>query len=64
MSPGLATRAAISGVRGWLPDPLLCWEELPGNATRHCTIEDPLHDGDHHHEYSGVSWPRRPGGQR
>ncbi|MEU3045290.1 hypothetical protein ABZ705_01980 [Streptomyces sp. NPDC006984] len=49
--------------RGVLPDPPLCWDQMPGNATRHCTIEDPLHDGDHHHEYSGASWPRRAGGQ-
>lgn len=25
-----------------------------------CTIEDPRHRGDHHHEYSGQSWPQQP----
>jgi hypothetical protein len=47
-----------------LPDPDLCWVPMPDNVTRHCTNPDPLHDGDHEHEYSGVTWPRCKGDRR
>lgn len=37
---------------------------MPEAPARNCTIKDPNHKGDHYHEYSGDSWPRRPGGKQ
>lgn len=36
----------------------LCWEAKPDAPARSCTRR-PGHDGDHFHEYSGATWPRR-----
>ena len=33
-----------------------CWESFPSAPARNCT-HPPGHEGDHHHEYTGVSWP-------
>ena len=35
-----------------------CMEAHPTNPTHFCTVEDPQHEGDHEHEYSGTTWPR------
>jgi hypothetical protein len=34
----------------------LCWEPKPDAPARCCT-RAPGHDGNHHHEYSGATWP-------
>jgi hypothetical protein len=39
----------------------LCWVPKPEAPNRCCTIKDPNHEGDHHHEYTGASWPRKAG---
>lgn len=39
----------------------LCWMPKPDAPARCCTLEDSDHEGDHYHEYSGASWPRRAG---
>ncbi|WP_166802802.1 hypothetical protein [Streptomyces sp. ICN441] len=36
-----------------------CWEPYEGAPAKNCT-ESPGHDGDHQHEYSGLSWPTEP----
>lgn len=42
---------------------LICWDLKPGSVARCCTRQ-PRHHGDHHHEYSGTSWPQTKGGAR
>jgi hypothetical protein len=38
----------------------VCWAPMPRSRTRNCTLP-PGHKGEHHHEYTGSSWPRDPG---
>lgn len=38
-----------------------CGEIDPESPKRFCTDEDPDHEGDHGHEYSGRTWPRSTG---
>ncbi|WP_197371922.1 hypothetical protein [Streptomyces clavuligerus] len=38
----------------------LCGELHPEHAKTFCTEQSPAHDGDHVHEYTGTTWPRRP----
>lgn len=38
----------------------LCWEPMPGNPARNCTIKGG-HNGPHLHEYSGIRWDRSEG---
>lgn len=42
----------------------ICWVPKPGAPARCCTLKDPDHEGDHLHEYSGVSWPRQRGDEQ
>ena len=38
-----------------------CGEVEPNGQKIFCTHDDPKHEGDHYHEYTGQTWPREPG---
>lgn len=49
----------LTTVTGYPSTPVtLCGELHPDAPKYFCTIGDPGHEGDHHHEYSDTSWRR------
>jgi len=49
----------LTTVTGYQSTPVtLCGELHPDAPKYFCTREDPDHQGDHHHEYTGTTWPR------
>ncbi|MGW8953038.1 hypothetical protein [Streptomyces sp. NPDC055709] len=36
-----------------------CWEPYTEAPAKNCTLP-PGHDGQHEHEYTGLSWPAEP----